>query len=136
MSDKLVDGAPVSLLICRIACSFIAVLAVVSAGSSLAHSARKAEIIYQFTGGTDGRKPAGPLISDSAGNIYGVTLDGGANDAGVVFKLSRGADNSWTEAVLHTFGPRSGGEYPLGGLILDRKGDLYGTTLWTDNHCQ
>jgi hypothetical protein len=38
-------------------------------------------VLYNFTGGADGRFPAGNLIFDAAGNLYGVT-NGGGNPAG------------------------------------------------------
>src|SRR5208282_5099480 len=36
---------------------------------------------------TDGRYPFGGLISDSAGNLYGTTQQGGVHNVGTVFKL-------------------------------------------------
>jgi uncharacterized repeat protein (TIGR03803 family) len=73
----------------------------------------------------DGRYPLSALVSDSGGNLYGTTLSGGARLAGTIFRISpRGH-----ETVLHEFGTRDGdGQAPLGGLIIDRSGTLYGTT--------
>jgi len=92
-------------------------------------------VLYRFQGGADGADP-GPsdLAFDAGGNIYGTTFSGGggancqANDCGVVFKLSR-SGASWTEAVLYRFSASGNvGNIPAAGVILDRVGNLYGTT--------
>jgi uncharacterized repeat protein (TIGR03803 family) len=84
--------------------------------------------LYAFTGGADGKYPYGPLLLDSAGNLYGVTLEGGIG-YGTVFRLSPPLEEGapWTETVLHTFaGGPSDGASPGGNLILDFAGNLYG----------
>jgi uncharacterized repeat protein (TIGR03803 family) len=82
-------------------------------------------VLHSFTGGADGAHPYAGLIRDSAGNFYGTTKDGGASDAGVVFKL----DTTGTETVLHSF--RGGdGAYSRAGVIRDSAGNLYGTTCF------
>src|SRR5580704_6303825 len=81
---------------------------------------------------TDGETPyAVALIMDAAGNLYGTTTEGGANDEGVVFKLAAPGEpgGAWTETVLYSFCPVAGcadGERPEGGLIMDLAGNLYG----------
>ena len=66
---------------------------------------------------------------DKAGNLYGTTIAGGSSqcDCGVVFKLSPGAGGKWKYTVLHTF-VGSDGAQPDANLILNGKGNLYGTT--------
>jgi len=64
------------------------------------------------------RGPMVALSKDAAGNFYGTTIEGGANNDGVVFKLSKS-----TETVLHNFAG-SDGMYPVAGLILDGSGNL------------
>lgn len=66
---------------------------------------------------------------DSAGNLYGTTIAGGdaSCDCGVVFKLSPGANDTWTYTVLHRFTGDDGAE-PDANLTLDGKGNIYGTT--------
>ena len=65
------------------------------------------------------------MIRDTAGNIYGTTYIGGANNYGTVFKLTP----TGTETVLHSFaGYPADGAYPLTGVVLDTKGILYGAT--------
>jgi uncharacterized repeat protein (TIGR03803 family) len=81
-------------------------------------------VLYSFTGAADGGGPYGPLVRDSAGNLYGTTYQGGASNAGVVFKI----DPSSHETVLYTFTGGADGGYPYGALILDPEGNLYGTT--------
>lgn len=77
--------------------------------------------------GEDGAYPNG-IIFDSVGNLYGTALSGGgAQGYGVVFKLTRGVNGTWTETVLHTFSNKDGG-LPAGSLVFDSTGDLYGTT--------
>jgi uncharacterized repeat protein (TIGR03803 family) len=88
---------------------------------------------YSFRGPThgDGRTPQGALIMDSAGNLYGVTSNGGTKDSGTVFKLTPGSNGAWTESVLYAFGVASGqagGIGPSGKLLLDGSGNLYGVT--------
>jgi uncharacterized repeat protein (TIGR03803 family) len=47
------------------------------------------KILHNFTRGLDdGHNPEGGLIFDSAGNLYGTTYGGGANDQGAVFEIT------------------------------------------------
>jgi uncharacterized repeat protein (TIGR03803 family) len=87
-------------------------------------------VLYQFTGGDDGGNPAGGVILDAEGNLYGMTPYGGSGCyCGVVFELTPNADGSWKENVLHTFtGGDDGGSPGLGSLVMDTAGNLYGTT--------
>ena len=84
-------------------------------------------VLHSFTGGADGSSPRGDLVRDSAANLYGTTFYGGASNIGTVFKL----DATGTETVLCAF-PKGGAPegYPEAGLVLDAKGDLYGTTSY------
>ena len=50
-------------------------------------------VLYSFSGGTDGGEPGTGLIRDASGNLYGTTFEGGSNGAGVVYKVSPGADS-------------------------------------------
>jgi uncharacterized repeat protein (TIGR03803 family) len=81
-------------------------------------------VLYSFTGGSDGGYPEAGVISDSQGNLYGTSNGGGASGAGVVFKV----DRSGNETVLYGFTGGSDGGYPVGGVISDSTGNLYGTT--------
>ncbi|MGB0039285.1 MAG: choice-of-anchor tandem repeat GloVer-containing protein [Terriglobales bacterium] len=97
---------------------------------------------YTFTGGSDGAASAANLIADTNGNFYGTTVNGGdisssscpgqdpPTGCGVVFELSppKNGTGSWIETVLYTFSGGSDGAYPQAGLVMDSKGNLYGTT--------
>jgi uncharacterized repeat protein (TIGR03803 family) len=89
-------------------------------------------VLYSFTGGADGAAPAGGLVRDPAGNLYGTATLGGSTSelcrfgCGTVFTLSP----SGTETVLYRFAGYPGdGANPGGDLIRDAAGNLYGTTL-------
>ena len=69
--------------------------------------------------------PNGTLVLDSAGNLYGTTYLGG-NGNGNVFKLSH-SGGKWVKTSLYTFGATTPNR-PLGGLVFDSQGNLYGTT--------
>jgi uncharacterized repeat protein (TIGR03803 family) len=91
----------------------------------------KASVLSSFKGG-EGYKPEAGLIFDSAGNLYGTTAAGvGAYPYGTVFKLTPGADGDWKETVLHHFSDHPGA-VPKAVLILDKVGNLYGTTAGED----
>jgi uncharacterized repeat protein (TIGR03803 family) len=83
--------------------------------------------LYAFTGGTDGTTPVGSLLMDKSGALYGATQGSPAN---TLFKLTPPAagQTAWTETTLHAFTGANGGDYPVGGLIMDNSGALYGTT--------
>jgi hypothetical protein len=92
------------------------------------------KVIYSFTGGADGGQPLSDLTLDSEGNLYGTTNLGGTSGAicdpfgcGTVFELKRTQDG-WKEQVLYTFAGGYDGAYPVGGVIFDKAGNLYGTT--------
>lgn len=84
-------------------------------------------VLHQFTGGIDGALPFSGVIMDSAGSLYGTTTKGGTDNCGVVFKISP-SSSGWKYTVLHTFTNNPAG-YPYAGLVMDRKGNLYGTTM-------
>ena len=79
--------------------------------------------LYGFQGGNDGGYPYG-LISDAAGNLYGVTYLS-STGGGTVFELTP-TNGAWTFSVLYSFAVGSGG--PVAPLTMDKAGNLYGTT--------
>jgi uncharacterized repeat protein (TIGR03803 family) len=102
---------------------------------SLTPTGWKETVLHNFTGGTDGSLPfiqCATLVMDASGNLYGSTYKGGAADAGTVFKLSPPATktSTWTEKILYTFKGGSDGSEPFTGVILDKSGNLYGTTTF------
>ncbi len=90
----------------------------------------KAAIQYSFTGGANGDQPGGGVVMDKAGNLYGTTVAGGDPncECGVVYKLEPQAGGKWKYTVLHTFAGYDGAQ-PAANVILDGKGNLYGTTI-------
>ena len=85
-------------------------------------------VLYSFQNAGDGRIPAGGVIFDAAGNLYGTTADGGSGGGGTIFELSP-SGNTWTYKLLYSFS----GQYnnfcgPLATLTMDGAGNLYGTT--------
>jgi uncharacterized repeat protein (TIGR03803 family) len=85
-------------------------------------------VIYSFGTGTDAINPAAGVTVDAQGNLYGTTPAGGDFGNGAVYKLSRTA-SGWTESVLYSFQGPNDGQNPVGGVILDSAGNLYGTTF-------
>ena len=84
-------------------------------------------VLYNFQGGSDGWAPVGIPVRDAAGNLFGVTVNGGSSTScfdgcGTVFMISGGA-----KTILHTF-QGSDGATPLSGMVMDAAGNLYGTT--------
>lgn len=78
----------------------------------------------------DGAVPYSGVIVDAAGNLYGACYNGGTHsNGGTVFELTPSADGTWTERVLLDFSSRADGANPVGGLVLDSAGNLYGTTV-------
>jgi len=81
-------------------------------------------VLHSFSG-ADGSAPRGGLIRDASGNIYGTTEFGGASDMGVVFRLN--PDGTYT--VLHSFNGTPDGSAPVGTLLRDAMGNLWGVTV-------
>lgn len=78
---------------------------------------------------SDGSVPLAGVIMDKAGNLYGTTFDNFLSAGfGVVFQLTPRGDGSWDEKVIHQFADVPHGLYPQAGLVLDKAGNLYGTT--------
>jgi hypothetical protein len=104
-------------------------------------------ILYSFPTTKQGYLPNRNLVFDKAGNLYGATTFGGTKDGGcngfyggqcgVVFELSppKKKDGAWTEKTLHSFANIPDGAEPNGGLILDSKGTIYGTTYYGGYNC-
>jgi uncharacterized repeat protein (TIGR03803 family) len=87
-------------------------------------------VLYTFTGGSDGADPVAGLIMDAAGNLYGAASAGGTSDCnglggcGTIFGIAA----EGTESTLYSFAGGKDGATPLGTLIADMAGNLYGTT--------
>jgi uncharacterized repeat protein (TIGR03803 family) len=101
----------------------------------------KETVLHTFNGGSDGLYPGGPVVMDTAGNLYGTTGAGGAAPGctrsfgcGIVYELSPPAagQKAWTETILYRFTEGADGGAPLSGLIFDAAGNLFGTTAQGD----
>jgi uncharacterized repeat protein (TIGR03803 family) len=85
-------------------------------------------ILYSFKPLGDAAFPSSPLTMDKNGNLYGTTLQGGVNNLGAVYEISPPAvaGGAWTETVIYSFNGTDG-TLPIGRLVLDASGALYGT---------
>ena len=88
-----------------------------------------------FSGGVDGGNPAGGLVLDASGALYGTAYCGGGTyscysegaGAGTLFRLKRAGSSRWAFSVLHVFARRRlGGAHPIGDLTLGTSGQIYG----------
>ncbi len=113
--------------------------------SKLEQQRRRFQVIYRFCANRNcrtGAAPAGNLIIDSNGNLYGTTAYGGEANEGTVFKLSPDMGRTkWKITTLYDFcmhgngcadgkGPFTGLTYPgaAAGQAYDGTAPLYGTT--------
>lgn len=89
-------------------------------------------ILHSFPGGNDGALLMSPVTLDAAGNLYGTTEGGGSQQGGIVYELSppTNGGTEWTETILFNFNSNGGltGYAPVGGMVFDKAGNLYGTT--------
>ena len=97
------------------------------------HNGWTFRLLHRFNGKTDGAQPVGPVVVDDAGNVYGTTYAGGtgvcqgaASYCGTVYKITK-SGSAYSESVLWSF-HGTDGFHPMAGVILDKAGNLYGTT--------
>lgn len=91
-------------------------------------------VLYSFGGDGDGWQPAGGVLVDRSGAIYGTTASGDsgcsmgrAEACGNVYKLTHDG-TGWTHTILYTFTGGTDGAQPSSGLVRDTAGNLYGVT--------
>jgi len=93
-----------------------------------AWAAPRENVLHDFNDSKGGANPYAGLIFDTAGNLYGTTVNSGAHCCGTVFELTPRSGRGWTEKVLHNFPATDrDGLFP-GAVIFDTAGNLYGTT--------
>jgi uncharacterized repeat protein (TIGR03803 family) len=85
-------------------------------------------VLYSFQGNADGNDPVAGLAIDAAGSLFGTTSGIASSTGGTVFKLTPDGNGGYTETVLYNFTNGADGGNPLGGVVLDAAGNLYGTT--------
>ncbi|HEY3637905.1 MAG TPA: choice-of-anchor tandem repeat GloVer-containing protein [Rhizomicrobium sp.] len=90
----------------------------------------KEVVLHSFAGGSDGMSPIAGLIADKSGHMFGTTNLGGTGTGcggfgcGTIYEI----DAKGTETVLYSFTGGSDGGKPVGGLLMDKSGNLFGTT--------
>lgn len=94
---------------------------------SPSHGGWTESTLYSFTGLDDGSGPYSGLVLDAAGNLYGTTTYGGTRGTGTVFELTF-SGSGWTKTTLYNFQWNPDGINPVGSLIFDQAGNLYGAT--------
>jgi uncharacterized repeat protein (TIGR03803 family) len=89
------------------------------------------KVVFTFTGGNDGSAPyGGQLTLDASGNLYGMAYNG-AHDFGLVFKLVKGSNGTFTEKILHTFsGGTDGSAGAAAPLTVTASGNVFGVSQW------
>ena len=86
-------------------------------------------VIHTFNG-NDGSWPTGNLVHDAAGNFFGTTIYGGANNCGTIFEM----DSAGNVTVLYSVPYSDYCSGPRAGVIRDRAGNLYGTAIGPPTH--
>jgi len=96
-------------------------------------SAWRERILHTFSG-PDGSRPQGGLVMDAHGNLFGTTSGGGNYGSGVVFELQPLSGGGWNFSVIYNFHfdglNNFDGFEPLAALIVDKHGNLFGTTYF------
>jgi uncharacterized repeat protein (TIGR03803 family) len=94
-------------------------------------------VLYNFCGSyRDGAGPSGGLTFGPQGVFYGTTAGGGIQQNGTVFELVTNSGGSGMETVLYRFRNGPDGAGPLAGVILDKAGHLFGTTVAGGGYAQ
>jgi hypothetical protein len=137
------NGLKSAIILCVLIATAIASPSQVapSKASPRSASAPRLGVLYSFANGNDGSLPDASLVADQEGNLYGTTsLGGGASTScflgsvpdgcGTVFKLTVPSSRmgKWTQETLYSFTGGSDGSEPFSTLVMDSKGNLYGTT--------
>jgi len=114
-----------STKIFRSAKTILSMGAVASLLATAAWAASTAKLIYSFAGNGDGEYTDTELVADSAGNLYGTSVQGGLYGGGTVFQVTPAG----VHTVLYNFTGGSDGGEPYKGVTLDAQGNLYGTAV-------
>ncbi|MGH7867492.1 MAG: choice-of-anchor tandem repeat GloVer-containing protein, partial [Candidatus Dormibacteraceae bacterium] len=101
----------------------------------------KETVLYMFPeDGSAGNYPVGGLVTDKVGNLYGTTVFGGANPVscsnglgcGTVYELfpPQEQGGAWVGTVIYEFQGGNDGDNPSCTLVIDKDGNLYGTSVY------
>jgi uncharacterized repeat protein (TIGR03803 family) len=91
--------------------------------------ARQEAVLYSFLDGGPNEQGASPLLVESAGILYGATYGGGPGGYGTVFQLTPSGNGGWSYTLLHSFPSDAEDGKSPNGLLVDSKGNIYGTTV-------
>ena len=117
-------------MVCKWAGVSAGAVVLLSHFASAAMAAPSQATLISFAGGTSVQYPNGRLLPGAGGVLYGVSRSGGAANDGTVFMLTPPAagQSAWSVQVIYSFLNGADGAGPVGGLISDTKGVLYGVT--------
>src|SRR5438445_618245 len=87
-----------------------------------------AAIVLHAFNKTDGWEAVGPVVFDSAGNLYAAATAGGANGWGSVFQLTPRSSGPWQVSCLYNSVEHPRDVTSAAGVILNSTGRLFGTT--------
>jgi len=118
---------PSRQLLLAFLCVGVLVTLRVSVGAQTAQPESMRETVLYSFGGLDGAGSLFGVIADASGAFYGATVFGGPAEVGTVFKLTPNG-TGYDESVLYNFSGGSDGSKPIGGLVADKHGVLYGVT--------
>ena len=82
-------------------------------------------VLYSFGVTSSDATVPGALAIDSAGDIFGFSVQGGTSRLGTAFELTS-SNGTWTETILHDFGSTSDGRQPSAGPVLTSTGNIFG----------
>ena len=95
----------------------------------IAKGSGKITVLAAIFNGTNGSLPYGGVVEDAAGNLFGTAYQGGTSNYGTVFEVVKGSGTITTVASFNN----ANGANPLGGLIEDAAGNLFGTAYQGGN---
>jgi uncharacterized repeat protein (TIGR03803 family) len=97
--------------------------------ASAAHAATLT-VLHAFRGfpARDGANPHSAPIMNNKGDLYGTASAGGGSGCGMVYRLHKKRNGTWKETTLYSFTCSDEGNGPIGGLVFDRAGNLFGGT--------
>jgi len=102
--------------------------------SGAADAPERSEVLMRTYLKSEEGCPTGNLVFDHAGNAYGVTQNGGANGWGSIVELSP-TGSGWKETILYSFRGQDDGGAPYSEMVMDAKGNLYGTASACASGC-
>ena len=95
-----------------------------------AQAGDKYTVLRTFNTSAGGVLPAGELLMDSAGNLYGTDTQGGHNNGGTIFELIPNGQGGFTYKELYECSQTFDCTLPVGSLVMDTAGNLYGSSLF------